>query len=113
MLIKSDLLIGEGTIHESRPGYYELKFYYRDLTGAKKWKTFCGKDAYELYRKANIFIKDRESIMRGINKDATIPQILRYRYEVDYRKGYAHEPGYYRNLDSLKGLYSLAQTFHG
>ena len=25
-------------------------------------------------------------------------------HEVDYRKGYVHEPGYYRNLDSLKKI---------
>ncbi len=104
MLIKSDVLIGNGSLSEKRPGYYTLKIYYHDLTGEKKRKTFDGRDPYDLYEKANRFLRDREEIMRGINKDATIPQILRYRYEVDYRKGYVHEPGYYRNLDSLKKI---------
>ena len=40
MLIKSDVLIGNGSLSEKRPGYYTLKIYYHDLTGEKKRKTF-------------------------------------------------------------------------
>lgn len=89
---------------EKRPGYYEYRFYYIDVDNKKKRKSFGGYDQDELYMRADEFLRDIEDMRRGVDKLATIPQILRRRYELDYRTGYIQEPTYYRSIASLKRI---------
>ena len=104
MIVENDSICGKGYVQEMKPGYYCLNIYYRDINGEKKRKSFGGKDVNALYDRANEFLLDLDAIKKGTQKNATIPQLLRYRYEMDYRKGYVHEPGYARNINSLKKI---------
>ena len=72
------------------------------MFGNRKIKSFGGKDIDELYIRADEFRHDLSEMQRGVQVDATIPEILRRRYEYDFAKNYTQEPGYYRNMDSLK-----------
>lgn len=103
-MVKQTLKRGEGTMCEKRPGYYEYRFYYIDVDNKKKRKSFGGYDQDELYMRADEFLRDIEDMRRGVDKLATIPQILRRRYELDYRTGYIQEPTYYRSIASLKRI---------
>lgn len=103
-MVKQTLKRGEGTMCEKRPGYYEYRFYYIDVDNKKKRKSFGGYDQDELYMRADEFLRDIEDMRRGADKLATIPQILRRRYELDYRTGYIQEPTYYRSIASLKRI---------
>ena len=99
---KKKAVAGEGCLVEKRPGYYEYRISYRDMFGNRKIKSFGGKDIDELYIRADEFRHDLSEMQRGVQVDATIPEILRRRYEYDFAKNYTQEPGYYRNMDSLK-----------
>lgn len=103
-MVKQTLKRGEGTMCEKRPGYYEYRFYYIDVDNKKKRKSFGGYDQDELYMRADEFLRDIEDMRRGVDKLATIPQILRRRYELDYKTGYIQEPTYYRSIASLKRI---------
>ena len=93
---------GDGTMIEKRPGYYEYKIYYLDVDNKKKRKCFGGVDQDELHMRADEFLREIEDMRNGVEKLATIPQILRRRYELDYKNGYIQEPTYYRSVASLK-----------
>ena len=103
-MVKQTVKRGEGTMCEKRPGYYEYRFYYIDVDNKKKRKSFGGYDQDELYMRADEFLRDIEDMRRGVEKLATIPQILRRRYELDYKNGYIQEPTYYRSVASLKRI---------
>lgn len=103
-MVKQTVKRGEGTMCEKRPGYYEYRFYYIDVDNKKKRKSFGGYDQDELYMRADEFLRDIEDMRRGVDKLATIPQILRRRYELDYKTGYIQEPTYYRSIASLKRI---------
>ena len=95
---------GEGTMTRRDDGRYEYKVYYIDIDNKKKRKSFGGKDPEELRMRADEFLRDIEDMRNGVERMATIPQILRRRYELDYKNGYSQEPGYYRNIASLKKI---------
>lgn len=95
---------GEGSLSMNKRGGYEYKVYIIDIDKKKKRKTFFGQDADTAIMKANEYIKYVEDVNNGVESLATIPQILKRRYELDYRNGYTQEPGYYRNLASLKKI---------
>lgn len=97
-------MIGNGTVSEIRPGYYSYRFYYYDIFDNKKRKSFSGTDVNELYMKADEFLTKIESGYTGIDTNSTIPGILKHRYKFDFASGYTREPGYYRNLNSLKKI---------
>jgi len=103
-MVKQTVKRGEGSMSEKRPGYYEYRFYYIDVDNKKKRKSFGGYDQDELYMRADEFLRDIEDMRRGVEKLATIPQILRRRYELDYKNGYIQEPTYYRSIASLKRI---------
>ena len=101
---KQTVAISKGTLQEKRPGYYEYRVYYTDVDNKKKRKSFSGRDTEELLMRADEFLRDIEDMRNGVEKLATIPQILRRRYELDYKNGYVQEPSYYRNIYSLRRI---------
>lgn len=101
---KQTAAISKGTLQEKRPGYYEYRVYYTDVDNKKKRKSFSGRDPEELLMRADEFLRDIEDMRNGVEKLATIPQILRRRYELDYKNGYVQEPSYYRNIYSLRRI---------
>ena len=101
---KKKTTIDKGTLLEKRPGYYEYRIYYIDVDEQKKRKSFGGRDPDELMMRAEEFLQDIEDMRNGVDKLATIPQILRRRYELDYKNGYVQEPSYYRNIYSLRRI---------
>lgn len=101
---KQTAAISKGTLQEKRPGYYEYRVYYTDVDNKKKRKSFSGRDTEELLMRADEFLRDIEDMRNGVEKLATIPQILRRRYELDYKNGYVQEPSYYRNIYSLRKI---------
>lgn len=95
---------GEGSMYQDKNGYYTYKVYYIDIDNKKKRKGFSGKDPDEIRMRAEEFLRDIEDMRNGVERMATIPQILKRRYELDYKNGYTQEPGYYRNMASLKKI---------
>ena len=95
---------GEGSMHRSEDGYYTFKVYYIDIDNKRKRKGFGGWDPDEVRMRADEFLRDIEDMRNGVERMATIPQILKRRYELDYKNGYTQEPGYYRNMASLKKI---------
>ena len=41
---KQNKRLDNATITERRPGYYEIKVYYNDISGKLKRKSFSGRD---------------------------------------------------------------------
>lgn len=80
-------------LSREKPGYYDYKVYYIDIDNKRKRKTFSGKDPEELRMRADEFLKDIDDMRKGVERMATIPQILKRRYELDYKNGYTQEPG--------------------
>lgn len=101
---KKQVMLGEGCLREKRPGYYELGIRYQDMFGQRKQKSFSGRDVDELYIRLDEFLEKQAAKNKGIEMDSTIVDILKRRYEFDYAKGYTNEPGYYRNVNSLKKI---------
>ena len=95
---------GEGSMYQNKDGYYTFKVYYIDIDNKKKRKGFSGWDPDETRMRAKEFLRDIEDMRNGVERMATIPQILKRRYELDYKNGYTQEPGYYRNMASLKKI---------
>lgn len=104
IMAKSYAQRGKGCLVEKKPGYFDYKVYYTDIDNKRKRKTFSGKDPDELRMRADEFLRDIADMRKGVERMATIPQILRRRYELDYKNGYTQEPGYYRNIASLKKI---------
>ncbi|MCQ2148456.1 MAG: site-specific integrase [Bacteroidales bacterium] len=98
------VMIGEGHLREKRPGYWELTIKYQDMFNQKRRKSFSGNDIDELYIRSEEFIEKQAEKNRGIEVESTIVDILKRRYEYDYEKHYINEPGYYRNVNSLKKI---------
>lgn len=95
---------GEGTMHRDKNGKYIFRVYFIDVDNKKKRKSFGGTDPDELRMRADEFLNDIRDMRNGVERMATIPQILKRRYELDYRNGYTQEPGYYRNMASLRKI---------
>lgn len=95
---------GEGTMHRDKNGKYIFRVCYIDVDNKKKRKSFGGTDPDELRMRADEFLRDIEYMRNGVERMATIPHILKRRYELDYRNGYTQEPGYYRNMASLRKI---------
>ena len=101
---KQNKRLDNATITERRPGYYEIKVYYNDISGKLKRKSFSGRDINVLKDKAEDFLAFEARKSKNVDYTSTIPEILRRRYELDYSKGYTREAGYARTVESLKKI---------
>lgn len=93
---------GDGTLRMKGNGSFEYRFIYTDEFGNKKRKSFTGFDEDICYEKAEMFLAQVDRKIRGIEVDATIPDILRKRFKSDFDKNYVGEQGYDRNMANLR-----------
>ena len=93
---------GDGTLRMKENGSFEYRFIYTDEFGNKKRKSFTGFDEDICYEKAEMFLAQVDRKIRGIEVDATIPDILRKRFKSDFDKNYVGEQGYDRNMANLR-----------
>ena len=91
---------GEGSFRIVN-GKYNYRFTYVNEFGEKKRKSFSAVTKEECLVKAEDFFEKMEKKNAGIDIEATIPDILRRKYEDDYAMNYIGEQGYARNLDNL------------
>ncbi len=91
----------EGTMSRRPNGSMEYKIYYYDEYGQRKRKSFCGPTDIICRERAEKFFEEIERKKKGIEVDATIPDILRAKCKSDYEKNYVQEQGYGRNLDTI------------
>ena len=91
---------GEGSFRIVN-GKYNYRFTYVNEFGERKRKSFSAVTKEECLVKAEDFFEKMEKKNAGIDIDATIPDILRRKYEDDYAMNYIGEQGYARNLDNL------------
>ena len=92
---------GEGTFRYKDSGKIEYRISYRDEFGSIRRKSFTGIDEDEGVYKAEVFLATEEKRQRGIDVNATIPEIVKYRYDLDLQKNYVGEQGYSRNMGTL------------
>ena len=95
---------GEGTFRIKPSGLIEYRFTYKDEFGQSQRKSFSCATRQECLDKADEFLDGQAKLVKGIDVNATIVDILKRKYEYDYRKNYLSEAGYGRNLDSVKIL---------
>lgn len=93
---------GDGSFRCRENGSYEYRVTYEDLYGRKKRKSFYGQSDIECKEKAEQFFKRLAKERGGVDLSLTIPQIARLKCEKDYRENYTKEPGYARNLETIK-----------
>lgn len=92
---------GSGTFTIKENGKIEYRICYKNEYGKTCRKSFTGYDEDECIYKAEIFMAQEEKRQRGIDVDATIPDIVRNRYKSDLEKNYVGEQGYCRNIGTL------------
>ena len=95
---------GEGSFRLKPSGLIEYRFSYKDEFGQSARKSFACKTREECLAKAEEFLTGQAKLAQGLDINATIVDILKRKYEYDYKKNYLSEAGYGRNLDSLKIL---------
>ncbi len=93
---------GEGTFRYRESGKIEYRISYRNELGGLSRKSFMGSDEAECIYKAEAFLIKEERRQRGIDVDATIPEIVKRRLDSDFEKNYVGEQGYSRNIGTLK-----------
>ncbi len=91
---------GEGSFRIVN-GKYNYRFTYADEFGEKRRKSFSGVTKEECLIRAEEFLEKLESLTAGYDMEATIPDLLKEKYEDDYAMNYIGEQGYARNLDNL------------
>jgi hypothetical protein len=91
---------GTGSFRYNRSGTLEYRFPYRDEDNVARRKSVTGKNERECLDKADKFLKWMEKKRKKIDLDATIPEILKERYELDLDLNYVGEAGYGRNINN-------------
>ena len=85
-------------------GKHNYRFTYVNEFGEKKRKSFSGVTKEECLLRAEEFLIKIEKKTAGIDPDATIPELLRRKYEEDYALNFVGEQGYARNLAGVAML---------
>lgn len=93
---------GQGSFRYRENGKVEYRFSYVDELGVRHRKSFTATNEHECMKKFYTWQENQEKIHRGINIDASIVDVLKIRYLMDFEMNYISEAGYGRNLDSLK-----------
>ena len=93
---------GEGTFRYRESGKIEYRISYRNELGGISRKSFTCNDEAECIYKAEEFLVKEEKRQRGIEVDATIPEIVKRRLDSDFQKNYVGEQGYSRNVGTLR-----------
>lgn len=93
---------GNGSFRTKDNGKIEYRISYTNEYGLLCRKSFTGQDESECIGKASEFLDIQEKKSRGIDMDATIPDLIKHRYDSDLAKNYVGEQGYYRCMGTLK-----------
>lgn len=93
---------GEGTFRQRSNGTFEYRIVYTDEYNETKRKSFYGQSDIICMEKAEKFLYDLERKKSGIDIDATIPDIIKEKYQSDLQKNFVHEQGYSRNMSNLR-----------
>lgn len=101
---------GEGSFRKRSNGTFEYRIVYTDEYNETKRKSFYGQSDIICMEKAEKFLCDLEKKKSGIDIDATIPDIIKERYQSDLQKNFVHEQGYSRNMANL---YIIEKSFIG
>lgn len=92
---------GDGSLRRRPNGSFEYRIVYNDENGESKRKSFYGKSDLECYEKADDFLDKIEKLNNGIDINATIPDIIRAKYDADLEMNFVQEQGYARNMSTL------------
>ena len=92
---------GEGTFRKITNGTYEYRIVFIDTDGITKRKSFYGQSDVVCKDKAEAFIDQLEKKKLGVFVEATIPDLVRAKYEIDLANNYVHEQGYSRNMYTI------------
>ena len=83
---------GEGSFRKTTSGMLEYRFSYKDPnTGKPRRKSFTGEDEKECLDKADRWKQKVERDRNGIDTEATIVDILKNRYQIDYEMNHLEE----------------------
>lgn len=93
---------GNGSYRVLPNGKVCYRISYRDECGKLKRKSFTGVDEYECLQLAEVFLGKQAKIKSGIDVDATIPDILKARYDEDLRNNFVGVQGYSRNISCVQ-----------
>ena len=95
---------GEGSFRIKPSGLIEYRFCYKDEFGQSARKSFACPTREECLAKADEFLEGQAKLVKGVDINANIVDLLKRKYEYDYRKNFLSESGYARNIESLKIL---------
>lgn len=93
---------GQGSFRYKENGKVEYRFSYKDELGISQRKSFTAASEHECMEKFYAWQETQDKIQGGIDINASIADILKARYLMDYEMNYMSEAGYGRNLESLK-----------
>lgn len=101
MAKKKKCVCDEGSFRVKNNGKLEYRITYKDEHGASRRKSFTGIDEYDCLEQAEEFQQRVAKKIMGIDIDATIPEIVKAKYDSDLEKNYVGEQGYSRNMHTL------------
>ena len=93
---------GNGSFRMKDNGKIEYRISYINECGLLRRKSFTGIDEEECIDKSEEFLEIQKKKNRGIDMNATIPDLIKHRYDSDLAKNYVGEQGYYRCMETLK-----------
>lgn len=93
---------GDGAFRMRDNGTIEYRVTFKDEFGMSGRKSFSGDTEEECLEKYELFLRKMDKKLRGIDIDATIPDIVREKYRNDLALNYVGEQGYSRNISTLK-----------
>ena len=85
---------GEGSFRLKPSGLIEYRFTYKDEFGQNRQTSYSCPTRQECIDKAEEFLTGQAKLAAGLDINATIVDILKKKYEYDYKKNYLSEAGY-------------------
>jgi len=95
-------LSGKGSFRKRNAGNWEYRIAYSDIVGRKKRKSFTGGTKAECLSKAEKWLIKEGKKNQTVEMDWPIQKIVKHKYDSDLAKNYIAEPGYARNIGTLK-----------
>ena len=93
---------GAGSFRVRESGSIEYRTACIDMYGNLVRKSFTAPTKEECIAKAEAFNEKEAQKARGIDVDATIPQIVEARYKIDLAMNFVGIQGYSRNMETLR-----------
>lgn len=93
---------GTGSFRVVDNGKIQYRAYCINCLGMQVRKSFTADTKEECIAKRKEFEEKEAKKAKGIDPDASIPEIVKARYNWDLMMNYSNIQGYYRNLETLK-----------